>query len=54
MLLTQMCASVCILLKCGGKNVYDSMTSLRGENWTPKTSLNLPLFTEVSVPSQES
>ena len=41
------------LLTCG-KHLHDCIISLREEIWAQKTSLTLPLFTEVPVPSQES
>ena len=42
-----------ILLTCG-KHLHERIISLREEVWVHKTSLTLPLFIEVSVPSQES
>ena len=35
-------------------SLHDHIISLRGEVWAHKTSLTLPLVTEVPVPSQES
>ena len=41
---------VCILFTCG-KRLHDHIISLREEVWAHKTSLTLPLFIEVPVPS---
>jgi len=53
LLFAQLYARVGILLT-SGKHLHDRIISQRGEFWSHKTSLTLPLFIEVPVPSQES
>jgi hypothetical protein len=36
-----------------GKDLHERIISLRGDVWVNKTSLNLPLFIEVFLPSQK-
>ena len=48
-----MYVKVGILLICG-KHFHDCIISLRWEVFVHKTSLTLPLFIEVSLPSQEN
>ena len=52
-LYVRLCVRVDHLLTCG-KHMHDGIISLRGDVCAQKTSLTLPLFIEVSVPSQES
>ena len=37
-----------------GMHLHDRINLLRGEVWAHKTSLTLPFFIEISIPSQES
>jgi hypothetical protein len=52
-LLVRLYVRVGILLSCG-KHLHDRLISIRGEVWVHKSSLTLPLFIEMPVPSQES
>ena len=49
----KLCMRVIIALTCR-KHVHGHIISPRVEDWAHKTSLTPPLFTEVTVPSQES
>jgi outer membrane lipopolysaccharide assembly protein LptE/RlpB len=37
-----------------GMHLHDRINLPRGEVWAHKTSLTLPFFIEISIPSQES